>query len=175
MATFTRKAILETFDSLLKEYPFDKITVSMVYRRCGISHNTFYYHFEDIYGLLEAWLEEKFRELFSNSKPYREKIRDLLLSCIENKETINHLFECLSRGLIELYFYRESEHLFEPSLFSIPGTEELTKEQFKTILQFSSDVFFGRLIRFIWSGMTDDVEEVSSELEHFLTTYVNAI
>ena len=53
MANFTKKAILSTFQDLLLEKPFDKITVSAIVARCGISPNTFYYHFADIYDLLD--------------------------------------------------------------------------------------------------------------------------
>ncbi len=52
MANFTQKAILATFQEMLETTPFDKITVAALTRRCGISHNTFYYHFQDIYDLL---------------------------------------------------------------------------------------------------------------------------
>ena len=34
--------------------PLDKITVKEIVEACGISRNTFYYHFGDIYALLEA-------------------------------------------------------------------------------------------------------------------------
>jgi len=48
MAQYTEKLIFDTFKGMLEEMPFDKITVSSLVRRCGISPNTFYYHFDDI-------------------------------------------------------------------------------------------------------------------------------
>ena len=42
MALLTQKAILSTFEEMLEEMPFDKITVSALVRRCGVSSNTFY-------------------------------------------------------------------------------------------------------------------------------------
>ena len=59
MALYTQKAILRTFQQMLEEMPFDKITVSALVRRCEISSNTFYYHYQDIYALLEVWLKER--------------------------------------------------------------------------------------------------------------------
>ena len=52
MAIRTNKAIIETFEEMLDEMPFEKITVSSLAKRCEISPNTFYYHYEDIYDLL---------------------------------------------------------------------------------------------------------------------------
>ena len=36
MANFTKKAILDTFQEMLQEKDFDKITVSAIVARCGI-------------------------------------------------------------------------------------------------------------------------------------------
>ena len=47
MANYTHKAILQTFEEMLTEMPFEKITVSALVTRCEISSNTFYYHFQD--------------------------------------------------------------------------------------------------------------------------------
>lgn len=54
MANFTKKAILQTFEEMLEHTSFNKITVSDLIAQCGISSNTFYYHYHDIYDLLDA-------------------------------------------------------------------------------------------------------------------------
>lgn len=61
MALLTQKAILSTFEEMLEELPFDKITVSALVRRCGVSSNTFYYHYQDIYDLLDVWMSTRLR------------------------------------------------------------------------------------------------------------------
>ena len=50
----TEKAIMDTFLLLLNQNPLDKITVKDIVSACGISRNTFYYHYQDIYDLLRA-------------------------------------------------------------------------------------------------------------------------
>ena len=59
MANYTVKAIMKNFEEMLIEMPFSKVTVSALVERCEISSNTFYYHFRDIYELLNAWLTVK--------------------------------------------------------------------------------------------------------------------
>ena len=54
MSQFTQKAIIQTFQDMLEKMPFDKITVSAIVSNCEISSNTFYYHFRDIYDLLDT-------------------------------------------------------------------------------------------------------------------------
>lgn len=53
-----KKLIMSTFQEMLEELPFDKITVAALVKRAGISPNTFYYHYQDIYALLNAWFRE---------------------------------------------------------------------------------------------------------------------
>ena len=53
MANSTKKALEASLKKLLKEKPFDKITIADLTGDCGISRMTFYYHFQDIYELAE--------------------------------------------------------------------------------------------------------------------------
>ena len=53
MANDTKKLIYYTFIDLLHTKPFDKITVRDIVEACEINRNTFYYHYTDIYDLLE--------------------------------------------------------------------------------------------------------------------------
>lgn len=55
MTQFTSKAIEESFIRLLNERPLDKITIKDIVDDCGISRNTFYYHFQDITALLKTF------------------------------------------------------------------------------------------------------------------------
>ena len=43
----------ETLSQLLCRKPLDKITVKELVDTCGISRQTFYYHFQDIYEVIE--------------------------------------------------------------------------------------------------------------------------
>lgn len=46
MASFTKFAILKVFGDLAASRPVDKITVKDITDQCGISRNTFYYHYQ---------------------------------------------------------------------------------------------------------------------------------
>ena len=53
MPSFTKKAIIESFLSLLARKPLEKITVRDIVDDCGINRNTFYYYFQDTYAVVE--------------------------------------------------------------------------------------------------------------------------
>ena len=55
MSQTTKKALAASLKQLLKEKPLDKITVTDLVEDCEVNRQTFYYHFQDIYDLIE-WI-----------------------------------------------------------------------------------------------------------------------
>ena len=66
MPNFTRKAIQETFITLLDERPLNKITVKDIVETCGINRNSFYYHYQDLPALLEELIAQRVQLLMSD-------------------------------------------------------------------------------------------------------------
>ena len=63
MALLTKGAIMNAFEEMLLEMSFDKITVSALVKRSGVSSNTFYYHYRDKFELLNEWFGMKLRDI----------------------------------------------------------------------------------------------------------------
>ena len=53
MPNITKKALESSLKKLMLKKPLDKITIRDVTEDCGISRAAFYYHFQDIYDLIE--------------------------------------------------------------------------------------------------------------------------
>ena len=53
MSDTTKRALEESLKHMLLKKPLDKISISDITNDCGISRMTFYYHFKDIYDLVE--------------------------------------------------------------------------------------------------------------------------
>ena len=70
MALLTKGAIMGAFEEMLEEMAFDKITVSALVKRSGISPNTFYYHYCDKYALLNEWFGMKLRDIRKDEDDY---------------------------------------------------------------------------------------------------------
>lgn len=90
MRQSTKQALSETFKSLLETRTIDKITVKDIVAKCGVNRQTFYYHFRDIYDLMEWTLENDIREYLSHISDLSE---DSLIT--EWKESIYHLYRFL--------------------------------------------------------------------------------
>ena len=55
MSNITKKAMAQSLKKMLLVKDLDKITIIDITNACEINRQTFYYHFKDIYDLLE-WI-----------------------------------------------------------------------------------------------------------------------
>ena len=60
-ALFTKQAMYHALKKLITTKSINKITIKDITDTCGLNRQTFYYHFKDIYDLLEWSFQEEFR------------------------------------------------------------------------------------------------------------------
>ena len=53
-SNITRNAMAAAMKALMKEKKLSKISISDICGACGMNRNSFYYHFKDIYVLVEG-------------------------------------------------------------------------------------------------------------------------
>lgn len=62
----TKEIIIQAFKQLVEEKR-GRITIKEIVERCGITRKTFYYHFTDIYDLMDVIAEREMEELLNES------------------------------------------------------------------------------------------------------------
>lgn len=94
-AVRSRKLIRQAFMDLLKEKPFEKITVTDIVKRAEINRSTFYAHYPDVLGLLEEIQNEiitytekmmddiDFRNFMKNPEPLLKEVVNLAMENVE--------------------------------------------------------------------------------------------
>lgn len=84
----TKLALAQSLKELLRKAPLNKITIKNLTDQCGLNRHTFYYHFRDVYELLEWTLEQDAISLLEESisrRSYKQGIRTLLNYIAENR------------------------------------------------------------------------------------------
>ncbi len=106
MSQMTKRALEASLKKLLLQKPLNKITISDIAEECGISRMTFYYHFKDIYDLVEwACVEDAARAL-AGKKTYdtwQEGFLNIFQAVLDNKPFIMNVYRTVSRERIEQY------------------------------------------------------------------------
>ena len=133
MASFTKIAILKVFGDLAASRPVDKITVKDITDQCGISRNTFYYHYQDIYQVLKAYVQYS-----------AEHVIELM---VEDEG------EDGKAGLREIRYLEANRELL-CNLYRSAANEEV-----RNCLQSASQIIFDRLIESVSQGMEVQAED----------------
>lgn len=177
MALYTKKAIMRTFQQMLEEMPFDKITVSALVRRCEISSNTFYYHYQDIYALLDVWFHTVFDPYVQCDRPdfdWRTAIKEVLRACQAHPRTIYHVFDSLSRDQLEQYVFGLTDDVFSKAITRYIDASCIPEPELNGIVSFCRYAFIGFFLQFLWNHMDDDVDEIVDRLCGLLERFVRS-
>lgn len=89
----TKKMLASTLISLMKKKSLSKISISEIVKECQINRKTFYYHFEDIYELLEWHFEQ---EIYSLVPPILtlDELDTVICISTDYMEKNTYLYNC---------------------------------------------------------------------------------
>ena len=109
MPNATKAALEESLKRLLLKKPLDKITITDLTTDCGISRMAFYYHFKDIYDLVEwSCVEDGTKALQGKktSESWTEGLTQVFEAVLENKPFIMNVYRNVDRERIENYLFK---------------------------------------------------------------------
>lgn len=106
MANLTKKAIAASVERLLEKKPLDRITIKEITDDCGMTRNTFYYHFQDIYDLCR-WIfitqADEITGRYKGEAEWSDGFRAGLEYLYEHKRMIRHVYDSINRGDLDRY------------------------------------------------------------------------
>lgn len=162
MVRNAREEILRVFAEELKTKPMEKIRVKDIISRTGISHNTFYYHFDDIFDLLHALLEREKERLAANiysTDSWQDILRSLIRYARTYQTEIYHIYNSVPRERIERYFSASTESIMYHIVLIEAMDLHVDAEDIRCIADFYRCAIIGFFMQFLWSDMKMDVDE----------------
>ena len=166
MSNLTCKALAAAAVSLLEERPLDKITVRDITDRCGLTRNTFYYHFQDKYELL-SWIyyNENFSKItegitFDN---WDQKFLEMLQIMEKEKPFyVNTLKE--QEHTFESYLFEMAKALFSEAIARLDENNHLNDVEREFDAEFYAYGICGVIVSWTQSGMRIKPEVVAEHL-----------
>lgn len=167
MANTTKKALEVSLKKLLKEKPFDKITIADLTGDCGISRMTFYYHFQDIYELAEWVCIEDGKQALKDKKTY-DTWQEGMIWCLRLCWRTSHLSQIYTRSVdkakIENYLYKLSYQLIADVVDEKCAGDNLSEADKQFIADFYKYGFVGIMLDWVDKGMKDDYHKIVEQL-----------
>lgn len=159
MSTITTKqALAASFKRMLKKKPLDKITIKDICEGCDVNRQTFYYHFQDIYDLIEwIYTHAEYSILRSHSyETWQEGLAEIFAYALQEKEFVSSTYHSISREHLENFLYRETFHLLYEIIDRRYG-DILSNEEDKAFLaDFYKYAFIGFVLDWVRKGMKED-------------------
>lgn len=106
MSLTTKQALADSFKKLLSHRSFDKITVKDIVEDCGVNRQTFYYHFHDIYDLIEWIFQDAADNLDQDSLNYDDwtaGLQILMQFLHDNRMLILNAYNSINHEVVANY------------------------------------------------------------------------
>ncbi|HWP51584.1 MAG TPA: TetR/AcrR family transcriptional regulator C-terminal domain-containing protein [Clostridia bacterium] len=154
----TKMQLANSLKDIMKKVPFHNITVQNVADHCGVNRQTFYYHFKDMYDLLE-WIYENdifcgFHDI--SDKNWQGVLLDTIKYAKKNKCFLRNTNRSLRKETIEKNLYPFIFQLFMLIFDEACKDSYIRAEEKDFILKFFTHAYVNVIITWIGNGMQEE-------------------
>ncbi|RGQ34345.1 TetR family transcriptional regulator [[Clostridium] leptum] len=167
MSQVTKRALEQSLKNLLLKKPLTKITINDITDDCGINRMTFYYHFKDIYDLVEWSCLEDAKRALDEKKTYetwQQGLLQIFEAVEENKPFILNVYHCVHREQVEKYLQPLVDQLLLDVINEEVGDMTVRDEDKQFIAQIYSYIFIGLMLDWIKDNMRADPQTIVNRL-----------
>lgn len=167
MSQTTKRALAASLKKLLNKKTLDKITVIDITEDCEVNRQTFYYHFKDIYDLVEWMLIDEATRTLDGRKTYdtwQQGFYRIFEAVLENKTFIMNAYHSISREQVENYLYKLTYDLLIGVVEEEAGGMHVRDEDKRFIADFYKFGFVGLMLEWIRGGMKEEPERIIEQL-----------
>ena len=163
----TKQALDASLKKMMLKKPLDKITIRDLTDDCGISRMAFYYHFKDIYDLVEwSCLEDAARALQGKKTcdTWQEGLVQIFEAVLENKPFVLNAYRCISREQMERFLYKLAYGLIRGVVDEKSEGVAISEQDKAFIADFYKYSFVGVMLDWISRGMNADYHEIAARM-----------
>lgn len=167
MSEITKRALAASLKQLLTKKPLDKITVVDIAEDCGVNRQTFYYHFQDIYDLVDwIFLDETSKALEGkkNYSTWQQGFLQIFYYVQENRALVANVYHSVSRERVEQYLYQVTYDLLYGVVEEASAGLSVREEDKKFIADFYKFAFVGLMLDWIAHAMRENPKEIVDRL-----------
>jgi len=171
MAKQTKRRLIAAFQQVLQEKPLDKITISDITDACKVNRMTFYYHFHDLDGLIDAsfvLLSETAMADYRKEDPLMVSLSRLIMEMERQKDYLLRLHQELDHKIMVVRILDILQAPVQDHIEKCAGSTHLSRDHFLKIRTFYTSALTGVFMHWLEFGMADPAESVVSDLDSML-------
>ncbi len=160
MAKSTKNQIMTTLAELLREKRLDDITVTELVEKCGISRQAFYYHFSDLYGVVDYGVQQLLDELgVDQPEEWRASLERTLTLLRENRTLVLNVYRAYERSYVEHDLRRWAMPLVEARTRLAAQKYRVTEDQVIFMSELLTQGLVSTVLSWVERGMPSSVIE----------------
>lgn len=171
MSDLTKKALAGSLKTLMNNSTLDKITVKELTQECGVNRQTFYYHFNDIYKLIEWIYTEEAVSNIAKYKTYETWQHGFSIVFEYVKRNLTFCKNCLNsagRDYLERYLHDTTYNLLYGVVTEVAQKKNIPQQDLSFIAKFYTYAFIGIMIEWIRSGAKDDPVKIIDDINRLI-------
>lgn len=170
MASSTKEMLAKALKELLNNNTIDNITVQNIADNAYVSRKTFYYHFKDMYDLLEWTLQQDAEAVIAGNTTidtWQKGLINIFSYCEENNKLIFNIYHSVRREILEGYVCKAVKPVVWEIMQGEPNYEGLAKEDIEFIIEFYALGITGLFMKWVGDEMKTEPELIVAKLEQF--------
>ena len=171
MSQTTKRALEASLKRLLLQKPLNKITINDITEDCGVNRMTFYYHFKDIYDLVDWILAEDAAKALENRRNFEtwtDAFLDILRQVQENKVLVMNVYRSVSREQVEQYLYKQLDPMLRDFIERKAAEISVQDADKQFIVDFYKYALVGMVLEWIRKDMKEDPVRMTNRLNVLL-------
>ncbi|MGV8983956.1 TetR/AcrR family transcriptional regulator [Clostridium sp.] len=172
MSQTTKQSLSESLKRLMNTTPLAKITINDIVGDCGVNRRTFYYHFQDIYALLEWIFRTEVTSAMKENTTYQtwqQGFLRILIYLNENRKMVLNTYNSIGREHLETHLYSAVYVLVVNVVDEIAVDMKVSKEQKEFVVNFYKFAFVGLLLEWIRTNMSENSEQIINNLDKIIS------
>jgi len=163
----SKEMCAESLKKMLEKKALDHITVKDIVEDCNISRQAFYYHFKDIYDLVEWILLEEVSTALANNRnidTWQQGYCHVLMWMRDNKILIINTYRSNGHEYLETFMYNILFDVIYPVVEEQANGMSVRNKHKKFIAHFYSLAIVAMGLDWVRTGMKEDPEEIVEQV-----------
>ncbi|MBU4440388.1 MAG: TetR/AcrR family transcriptional regulator C-terminal domain-containing protein [Acetobacterium sp.] len=177
--SITKKAIAKGFKHILENKNFEKITIAEITAQCGLNRQTFYYHFQDKYDLIN-WIVYHEAIMVIRKDLTIENWDTKVLELLTTMKKDEHFYQTTLKDIdgteFQNYLFTVTKEIFQEMIERLANDRKMNQEVVRVMTQqkkiftaeFLSHGVVGMIISWAQNGMTQSPEEITVSIKDII-------
>lgn len=156
MASSTKEAFAAALKQMMAVKPIDRITIKDLVDICGVNRQTFYYHFDDVYDLLEWVFEQDASRVLPKEiavDHWREDVTIFFEYLYQNSSFVINVYNSDSRRYMLRFLKERLEGCIRGFAEIVSANRNIDRQDFEFVVEFYSNGIIGLISQWLDLGM----------------------